>query len=123
MAVATHIFAQNPDVKRIPNWQRTALIDDNGVVYLTHAIAGLGRDTAMFICACDGVPFRILKNRIYLPAQWLRQEYPNIENAVDELCGKVLASENKHRMVEGKPKFTDENRTIPYQHQKASGGT
>jgi hypothetical protein len=74
-------------LRRLPEWRRSACLV-KGEVYLPATIAGIeGR--VLHCAAFDGVGIIQDSGHIFVPASWMRQEYPDLAEVIDKLAGLV----------------------------------
>lgn len=70
--------------KKQPAWLRTVLRSDDGILFIPAILAG--NEHPAFLCAIfDGIPYSMFKNHVFLPATWLKKEYPVMEELVGVL--------------------------------------
>jgi hypothetical protein len=89
------LTVEAPPGRKIPAWARSAAITKDGTVYLPAAICG-NENQAMMAATWDGgVPLLQRDEHLYLPADWMAQEYPqeaeNIQHIADRV--RLLAKE------------------------------
>ena len=66
--------------KKIPKWQRSAAISSDGVVFVPSAIAG--DEQEVYLCTLfDSTPSLRYLDHIYVPTNWLTEEFPNTTEA------------------------------------------
>jgi hypothetical protein len=62
-------------VARVPKWLTTAGMSDSGTVFVAARVAG--NELAVTLAAqFDGVPAALYRRHVFLPVDWLAQEYP-----------------------------------------------
>lgn len=71
----------NPPGHDLPQWQRSACMDSEGVIY---APAGIFGDEARAnLCAIwDGVACVFYEDHVYLPTCWLAKHYPDDSDVI-----------------------------------------
>jgi hypothetical protein len=79
---------------KTPTWLRRAAITADGVVFVPARIAGT-ESLIAFMAACDGVARFKDGGRIFVPAEWLAEQFPNVAAAVRHIAQDVqrLAAE------------------------------
>jgi hypothetical protein len=76
--------------KRLAAWQTRAGLAEDGTVYLPAAICG--NEQQVFMCATwDGVPLLSWGGHVYLPSDWLAEEYPLHADDVNHIAQRVRA--------------------------------
>lgn len=76
--------AEFTEGKKIPKWQRTLAVDDNGTIYVPAAIAG--NEMSVFLAVTyDNIPVICDSNHLYVPVTWLAREYPDTA----DLCALI----------------------------------
>lgn len=75
--------------RRIPAWTRRAIIDENGAVFVPPAVAGVSEMAAMLCAGWDGQSGICNSGHIYLPAEWMKSEYPDCVELVDKIIRRV----------------------------------
>lgn len=91
MSLIKVLMEQKPSEtpKRIPEWQRTAFINESDDrVFLPSAIASMSDQTALLLCCIDGVSYVLDNNHVYVDSDWIKREYPNHLEALEALCAK-----------------------------------
>ena len=84
----------SPTDKRIPKAAKTSGITQDGKVFVWAGIAG--PENTVTLCATyDGVEMAVVDDHVYLPAEWVVKEYPQLT----ELCGNI-----RKKLVEFKNK-------------------
>jgi hypothetical protein len=63
----------------VPAWARRAALAADGTVFIPAAVAGSEMD-AVLSAGYDGVTIVQDRGHAYLPAEWIRQEYPKAAN-------------------------------------------
>jgi hypothetical protein len=85
----TWLTVESPPGRKIAAWARSAAIMKGGTVYLPAAICG-DENRAMVAAAWDGgVPLLQRDGHLYLPADWLAQEYPREAENVQHIAERV----------------------------------
>lgn len=88
------ITLDNSEGSKLPEWKRTAFFQD-GEVYVPAGI--FDNEQRAFLCACyDGVGFVSHKGHAYLPASWIKQEYPkdaDLAESVERRIRAIVATE------------------------------
>jgi len=74
--------------RRVSLSDRTAGLMDGGEVLLPARVFGgeLHNSLAM---SFDGIPIRLLDGRLFCPASWLKQEFPEVADDIDVIVQKV----------------------------------
>jgi hypothetical protein len=70
--------------KRVPAWARRSALAADGTVFVTGAVTGSEMD-AFLSAGYDGLAIVRDGEHVYLPADWLRQEYPNSASLVTKI--------------------------------------
>ena len=65
--------------RKVPAWARRAALAADGTVFIPAAVAGSEMD-AVLSAGCDGVTIIQDGGHAYVPAEWIRQEYPTAAN-------------------------------------------
>ncbi|RUO42630.1 hypothetical protein [Idiomarina aquatica] len=82
------IEMEKPEGTRMPKWQRSAAISDEGIVFVPAAIAG--NEQEVFLCAnFDGTPITNYLKHLFVPAKWLSKEFPETKEVCDIISSKV----------------------------------
>lgn len=85
----TWLTVEGPPGRKIPAWTRSAAITNDGTVYLPAAICG-DENRAMMAAMWDGgVPLLQRDGHLYLPADWMAQEYPREAENVQHIADRV----------------------------------
>jgi hypothetical protein len=90
------LTVEAPPGKKIPAWTRSAAITKDGTIYLPVAICG-DENRAMMAATWDGgVPFLQRDGHLYLPADWMAQEYTREAENIQHIAERVrqLASQD-----------------------------
>lgn len=95
------IEMENPIGKRVPRWQRSAGISDDGIVFVPGAMTG--NEQEILLCAAyDGTSVVSYLNHLYVPSHWLAKEFPKtkevcelIERKIKEIVSIQKAGEEK----------------------------
>jgi hypothetical protein len=83
------LTVESPPGRKIPAWARAAAITKDGTVYLPAAICG-DENRAMMAAAWDGgIPLLERDGHVYLPADWMAQEYPREAENVQHIAERV----------------------------------
>lgn len=69
--------------RNVPGWMRSAALADDGTVFVPAAIVG-EMDAAMS-AGYDGVTIVQYRGHGFVPADWLRQEYPQAADLVTKI--------------------------------------
>jgi hypothetical protein len=83
---------ENPPGRDIPEWQRTAAIDSKGVVFAPAAFSDRPESHVMMCVMFDGVDAIQDNGHLYVPAEWIKNEFPEMT----ELCDKVIKKVTDH---------------------------
>jgi hypothetical protein len=62
--------------RKVPIWVRSAALASDGTVFIPAMVAGSESD-AILSAGYDGVTMVRYRGHAYVPANWLRQEYPH----------------------------------------------
>lgn len=82
------IEMEKPEGTRMPKWQRSAAISDEGIVFVPAAIAG--NEQEVFLCAnFDATSIVNYLNHLFVPADWLAKEFPETKEICDVVSSKV----------------------------------
>ncbi|MBA3006332.1 MAG: hypothetical protein KJ900_13585 [Proteobacteria bacterium] len=73
---------------KVPKWQRSAIIDENLNVYVPAAASG--NEVLAVMCALqDGVSSISSLGHAFLPADWMKNNYPDIACYCDKVSAKL----------------------------------
>jgi hypothetical protein len=61
--------------RKVPAWLRSAALATDGTVFIPAAVVGSEMD-AVLSAGYDGVTIVRYRGHTYVPADWIRQEYP-----------------------------------------------
>ena len=87
------VVENHPNQKKIPEWQRSSAIDENGVVFAPAAICG--NEKNIFLCALyDGVSVAWNEGHAYYPTEWLSQEFPETADIMRLIYLKIRGAAN-----------------------------
>jgi myo-inositol-hexaphosphate 3-phosphohydrolase len=75
--------------KSIPSWARIAIVSDDDVLFVTPAVADISEMTALLCAGWDGTPVINYNEHIYVPADWMKREYPRCVDLVDKISARV----------------------------------
>lgn len=82
------IELENPVGKKIPKWQRSSAISDDGTVFVPGGM--LGNEQEVFLCAnYDGVTMVSYLNHVFVPARWLAAEFPKSADVCELIERKI----------------------------------
>lgn len=98
------IELQSIPSKKMPRWQRSAGLGDDGTVYAPAAMAG--NEQAIMLCAgYDGVALVSYLNHVFVSTDWLSKEYPHLEGLCESIARKVkkIADEAANAVEETEP--------------------
>jgi hypothetical protein len=70
--------------RKVPVWLRSAALAPDGTVFVPAAIAGSEMDT-LLSAAYDGTTMVKSDGHIYVPADWLKREYPKTAELVAKI--------------------------------------
>ncbi|MFJ7792905.1 hypothetical protein [Pseudomonas sp. NPDC096950] len=74
--------------KKMPRWQRSAGLGDDGTVYAPAAMGG--NEQAVMLCAgYDGITLVSYLNHVFVSTDWLAKEYPQLEGLCEAIVKKV----------------------------------
>jgi hypothetical protein len=82
------IEVENPTKRKIPKWQRSAALADDGTVYVPAAMSG-NEQSAVLSASWDGVSMVAYLNHAFLPTTWLAQGYPKTRDVCEKIERKV----------------------------------
>jgi hypothetical protein len=86
-----------------PAWARRAFVDDDGTVYLPGLLGGSERE-AILCAGFDGVSVITDKKHFYLPADWLRREFPANEELItraERRCIQAMCPASPYEAEQG----------------------
>lgn len=73
------------------SWMGQIGVMDDGTVFIPAVYTGAG-DMAVVLCASfDGVPTVTEDGHVYVPADWVKREYPQNADVVDKILRHVKA--------------------------------
>lgn len=96
------IAAPQPGLDQ-PEWARTALHAPRDTVFVPAAI-GRGGELSVILCALqDGQPTVRHLGHAYVPAGWLRQQYPSAADVIDTIENRARAAAQAERIAAAQP--------------------
>jgi hypothetical protein len=90
-----------------PRWKRSAGVDVDGTVFVPAAICG--NEQAAVMCASfDGVSMVLFLNHAYIPAQWVKKEYPALAGIVESVEQKISETHTCEESEESEERYMSE---------------
>lgn len=84
-----------PNHKKLPAWQRSAAINDNGVVFAPAIICD--NENKVFLCAgFDGEQCLMNDGHVYFRTSWLKQEFPDTKDIMEQIESKMRGTIDFH---------------------------
>lgn len=73
---------------RLPKWQRSIAVGTDGTLYVPAVYAG--NEQRVALCASfDSEPLLLDSHHVYLRLDWMRKEYPAIQELLDTVEQKI----------------------------------
>ena len=79
----------------MPEWLRSAAMDQKGRIYVPAAIGG-NENIVFFKVAYDGVPVVTSDDHLYVPIDWLIKEYPKERGDLEHIRMRVMDAFSQH---------------------------
>jgi hypothetical protein len=81
---------QHPRFQRLPRWQRTVTVADNGVIFGPASIAGA--EMSVFLCAgYDGTRCVMIDKHPFFPLSWMAREFLAAQEAFTKAINALSA--------------------------------
>lgn len=74
-----------------PKWLRTIGVDDKGALYVPAVVSGRSEQEVMLCANYDGIPIAVLEKHLFVPADWLKREFPLCAPGVAKLEANMRA--------------------------------
>jgi hypothetical protein len=83
---------ENTAFTAFPEWIRTVGLSSAGQILLPAAMGDHDNEALVAICACEasGEPLVVHQEHLYVPSQWLRDEYPAIADLIQTVEAHAL---------------------------------
>jgi hypothetical protein len=87
--------AEDPEgFEAAPAWKRSAILDDNGSVWVPAIIAG--NERIVFLClGYDAQNYIIEQGHVFVKAEWMKKTFPETSEICEIISGKLINSEQK----------------------------
>ena len=79
------IERKNQDGEKLPRWQRSIGVSDDGTIFVPAASAGGSENTVFFCASNDSVQVVTYLKHIYVPSSLLSLEYPEIKETCENI--------------------------------------
>ena len=78
-------YLEKQENSKLPEWKRSFAINDDGVVFVPGALAGISENEVHLCSHFDATPSVENKNHRYFPSKWLAKEFPKSS----QLCALI----------------------------------
>lgn len=81
-------FFDNPPGYDEPEWKRSVMIDEEGVIYAPASVTDDEKGALVRAVGDGGVPLIMDRDHVYLPTGWLAAEYPEVASICHWIEGR-----------------------------------
>ena len=82
------LYVENPAGHKKPQWMLSAALADDGTVFVPAVIAG-NEGRVLLMASWDGISSVFDDGHIYLPADWMALEWPDISDVCLQIKSRV----------------------------------